>query len=84
MYRSFSDRVLAGVCGGLAAPLPENAWIIRIIFGVLAVVTLGAFAVLYAMLWLAIPQDTPNRERQRGGLWYGVALLLIGLVLAGW
>jgi phage shock protein C len=84
MYRSFYDRVLAGVCGGMAARLPVNTWVIRLTFIGLALLTLGAFAVLYVMLWLAIPQASPTDEGRRGGLWFVVAMLLIVLVLAGW
>ena len=84
MYRSFSDRVLGGVCGGLGALLPLNAWGFRLIFLVLAIVTLGAFALLYLTLWMAIPQQTPA-GRQRGGA--GLFLLTIILTVAtgaGW
>ena len=84
MYRSFTDRVLGGVCGGLGALLPLNAWWFRAVFVVLSIVTLGAFALLYLALWMIVPQQTLVR-RQRGGS--GVFLLTIVLVLAtaiGW
>jgi phage shock protein PspC (stress-responsive transcriptional regulator) len=84
MYRSFSDRVLGGVCGGLAAPLPVNAWVIRLLFIILTGVTLGAFAVLYLMLWLAVPQESLASRRRGGMTWMLLALLLIVLVLVGW
>jgi phage shock protein PspC (stress-responsive transcriptional regulator) len=84
VYRSFTDRVLGGVCGGLGALLPLNAWWFRGIFAVLAIVTLGAFALLYLALWMVVPQQTLVR-RQRGGS--GIFLLMVVLVLAtgiGW
>lgn len=82
MYRSFSDRVLGGVCGGLAAALHMNAWWVRIIWAVLALASLGAFAVLYVLLWWVVPQESPT-ERRRGLSLFFVILLVI-LTAAAW
>ncbi|MAS37885.1 MAG: hypothetical protein CL610_28070 [Anaerolineaceae bacterium] len=76
MYRSFTDRVVGGVCGGLGGLLPVSAWVIRIAFVLLSVVTLGAYALLYLVLWMLIPQQT-LLTRQRGG----AGLLLLTLIL---
>ncbi|HLV35882.1 MAG TPA: PspC domain-containing protein [Spirillospora sp.] len=84
MYRSFTDRVLGGVCGGLGAVLPASSWTIRAIFLVLSLVTTGAFALLYLTLWLLIPQQTLlNRQRGGAGLLLLTLLLAIATV-AGW
>lgn len=79
MYRSFTDRVLGGVCGGLGALLPLNAWWFRAAFALLAVLTTGAFAALYLLLWWLLPQESLSRGR-RGGAWR--LLLVIGLTAA--
>jgi phage shock protein PspC (stress-responsive transcriptional regulator) len=84
MYRSFTNRVLGGVCGGIAAPLPINAWLVRLVFVVLTPVTLGAFAVLYAMLWLVVPQASPVRRGRGGASWAVLTLVLTLAVLIGW
>jgi len=84
VYRSFTDRVLGGVCGGLGALLPLGAWWFRAVFLILSIVTLGAFALLYIALWMLVPQQTLVR-RQRGGS--GIFLLAIVLALVtgiGW
>lgn len=84
MYRSFTDRVLGGVCGGLGGLLDVSAWWFRAAFVALSIITLGAFALLYLALWLAIPQASPV-GRQRGGS--GFLLLTIILTvgtLIGW
>lgn len=78
MYRSFTDRVFGGVCGGLGAILPLNAWTFRVVFAVLAVISLGVFAALYLLLWWIIPQESLT-ERRRGGS--GRLLLVIVLTL---
>lgn len=82
MLRSFTDRVLGGVCGGFAAGLRVNSWLIRLIFVALTLVTSGAFAVLYVMLWWIVPQESLTTRKR--GFPLILALLLILLVLAAW
>lgn len=79
MYRSFTDRVFGGVCGGLGALFPIGAWWFRILFIILTLLTTGAFAALYVLLWWAVPQQS-LAGRQRGGA--GLLLLAILLTVA--
>lgn len=84
MYRSFTDRILGGVCGGLGALFPISAWGFRLAFVILSIVTLGAFGLLYLILWILVPQQTLV-GRQRGGssiLLLTVILVLVTLI--GW
>ena len=82
MVRSFSDRVLAGVCGGLASALHINAWMIRLIWLVLTLVSLGAFAALYVLLWWLVPQESPTQRRR--GFPTILVLVLIVLTAVAW
>ena len=79
MYRSFTDRVFGGVCGGLGTILPLSAWTFRAAFVILSIITLGAFVALYLLLWWIIPQES-LAERRRGGS--GRLLLVIVLTIA--
>jgi phage shock protein PspC (stress-responsive transcriptional regulator) len=82
MLRSFTDRVFGGVCGGLAASLRINAWWVRGLFALLTILSLGAFAVLYLLLWWIVPQESlANRRR---GIPLILILLLIVLTAAAW
>lgn len=83
MVRSFTDRVLGGVCGGIAARLGISAWWVRAAFMVLTLLSLGAFAVLYILLWWALPQESLMDARPRG-LHILFVLLLFVLVTAAW
>jgi phage shock protein C len=84
MVRSFSDRVLAGVCGGVGAWLHLNAWILRLLLIVLAVASGGILAALYLALWWALPQGSPARA-VRGALVRVVyAAALIAVFVALW
>lgn len=84
MYRSFTDRVFGGICGGLAATLPINAWFFRAAFIILSVVTLGAFAALYLLLWWLLPQESlVGRKRGGAGLFLVVVVITV-LTAVGW
>jgi len=54
LYRSESNRVIAGVCGGLGDYLRVDPLILRILFVVLAMVNgIGLF--VYLVLWIVVP-----------------------------
>jgi phage shock protein C len=56
LYRSRTDRKLAGVCGGLAQYFNLDATLIRVLFIVLAV--LGAAGlVIYLAMWIIVPNE---------------------------
>jgi len=57
LYRSSRNKVIAGVCGGIAEYFGIDATWVRLATAVL-VVAAGASAVLYVLLWLFLPDDT--------------------------
>lgn len=83
MLRSFTDRLFGGVCGGLSSTLRINSWVLRLLFLVLAVLSAGAFAVLYLILWWLVPQQRLTVERQ-GGLPVLLVFLFIALTAGFW
>lgn len=62
LYRSQKDKIIGGVCGGLAEYFDVDATIIRLLF-VLVVVLGGAGVLVYLILWLVLPKspDEPMR-----------------------
>ena len=58
LYRSETNRMMAGVCGGLADYFNVDATLIRVIFVVVAVLSGGAGAVVYGVMWLLVPDDS--------------------------
>jgi len=82
MLRSFNERVFGGVCGGLAAALRVNAWLVRMLFVLLTLLSLGAFVVVYVVLWWVVPAQS-FVERKRGFPTV-LALLLIILISAAY
>jgi phage shock protein PspC (stress-responsive transcriptional regulator) len=79
MYRSFTDRVLGGVCGGLGDLLPVNSWWFRFAFVLLSVLTLGAFAALYVLLWWMLPQESLVGRRGHGA-WRLLVVIILTLI----
>lgn len=58
LMRSETDRMIAGVCGGLAEYLNVDPVLVRLAFVVLGLAS-GVGLVLYVLLWLLMP--TPSR-----------------------
>jgi phage shock protein C len=56
LYRSKSNRKLAGVCGGLAQYFNLDATLIRVLFVALAVLG-GSGLVLYLAMWIIVPNE---------------------------
>ena len=84
MVRSFSDRVLGGVCGGVGAWLHLNPWILRLLLAVLAVLSGGLLAALYLALWWALPLQPPSQAVRGTPLRLLYAVALIALFAAFW
>lgn len=53
--RSRTDRVLGGVCGGVATFIGVGSVSVRVLYAASVLVSLGATAVGYLLLWLLIP-----------------------------
>lgn len=62
LYRSTSDRWLAGVCGGLASYFNLDPTLVRVIFVVLALFGLGG-VILYLLLWVLVPTEPTGEEQ---------------------
>jgi phage shock protein C len=56
LYRSNTNRMLAGVCGGLAEYFNLDPTLIRVLFVVLAVLG-GSGVVLYLAMWIIVPKQ---------------------------
>ncbi|MES2006244.1 MAG: PspC domain-containing protein [Bacteroidota bacterium] len=59
LYRDENDKILGGVCGGLASYLRVDPTIVRLVF---ALITFGGGAgiLLYILLWIILPSKQLN------------------------
>ena len=94
LYRSRTNKVFAGVCGGLAEYFDVDPIVIRILF-VLMVLFGGTGIVLYIAAIFIVPKKSlmiqdvpveqqtasvsPNNDTARN--WFGIALVTIGILL---
>lgn len=59
LYRSRSDEMIAGVCGGLADYFEIDPTIIRLLFVLLLFAGTGGFWI-YIILWIVMPLQPEN------------------------
>ena len=56
LSRSISDRMIAGVCGGLSKYFNVDATVVRLVFLLLLFLGGGGF-LLYLVLWIVMPDE---------------------------
>lgn len=69
LYRARDDRMLAGVCGGLAKYLGVDATIVRVLWVVLSIVpgSLVGGLIVYLALALIMPEEPAVSSAPAGG-----------------
>ena len=69
LYRSETDRMIAGVCGGLGEYFQIDPVIVRLIAVLLALASGGTAIIAYILLWIIIPTSSrigaPTQEVMR-------------------
>jgi phage shock protein C len=56
LERSSTNRVIGGVCGGIAEYLAVDATLVRVVFVITAFLTAGLFVLAYIVLLVLMPQ----------------------------
>lgn len=57
LRRSRTDRMVAGVCGGIARMFNMDAALVRILLVAATLLGFGTGAVLYLVAWLVVPEE---------------------------
>jgi phage shock protein C len=57
LRRSRTDRMVGGVCGGLARTLGVDAALVRVLLVIATILGFGTGAVLYLACWLLVPEE---------------------------
>ena len=60
LYRSKKERMISGVCGGLAEYFNMDPTVVRLIFVILTLFSKGLGVIAYIILILAVPQEKPQ------------------------
>jgi phage shock protein C len=82
LFRSPTDKVVAGVCGGLASYFKLDPVLIRLAFVVFALAG-GASILLYIVLWIAVPLGEAGAVpavRAPSGEMTAVLLIGVGII----
>ncbi len=85
LTRSKNNRMIFGVCGGLAEFFNIDAAIIRIIWFVMALTSFGTLAIIYLLCGVIIPeddgyiyQDGESTNNMDTSLFIGLGLIIVG------
>lgn len=62
LYRSESDRILGGVCGGIAETYNLDPTLVRLATVVLAFT--GAAEIVYLIAWLIMPTESEVKNQE--------------------
>lgn len=57
LYRSRTDRLIAGICGGLGQYFGVDPTLIRLFFVVATLLTGGIFLLVYLVTWIVAPEE---------------------------
>jgi len=58
LHRSSSNRIIAGVCGGIAQWLDWSPTTVRVLYVVVSILSVAFPGILvYLILWLVMPKD---------------------------
>lgn len=62
LMRHPNEKIIGGVCGGLAAYLGLDISIVRIVSIILAICSVGTAAILYIVLWVVVPEAETQQD----------------------
>ncbi|MDG4821121.1 PspC domain-containing protein [Asanoa sp. WMMD1127] len=62
LRRTSDDKIIAGVCGGLARYFGVDPVLMRVIFAVTVVLTGGLALLAYPVLWFLMPEAPPGAD----------------------
>ncbi|MBI2124963.1 PspC domain-containing protein [Candidatus Woesearchaeota archaeon] len=60
LYRSRRDKVLGGVCGGIAEYLDVDPVVVRLIWAIGTLASMGIGLLAYIIAWIIVPEE-PKR-----------------------
>jgi phage shock protein C len=64
LYRSRKDRILGGICGGLGEHIDVDPSIIRLVWVVATLLSLGTGTIVYLAAWIIIPESPEESAQQ--------------------
>ena len=56
LYLSSTNRKIGGVCGGLGEYFEIDPTVVRVVFILIALLSIGLGAIAYILIWMIIPR----------------------------
>lgn len=60
LYRSRRDKIIGGVCGGIAQFMEVDPVVVRLIWAFATLISMGMGILAYLIAWVIIPEE-PKR-----------------------
>lgn len=83
LYRDESDKILGGVCSGLASYLRIDSTIVRLVFALLTLGGFGTGFLIYVVLWIVLPSKNLNEVQVTRKLYRNPDQKVLGGVCSG-
>ncbi len=65
LYRSYSSRMLGGVCGGMGEYFDVDPTVVRVIAVILGLASAGWAVIAYIIGWIIIPEELPGEVKAK-------------------
>ncbi|MDO8480376.1 MAG: PspC domain-containing protein [Nanoarchaeota archaeon] len=65
LYRSRQDRVIAGVCGGIAEHLDVDPVWVRVFTILITIMSVGFGILAYVLFWILVPENPVQKVKKR-------------------
>jgi phage shock protein C len=68
LYRSRGERMIAGICGGIARYMDADPTVVRLLYVVISVLSVAVPGTLvYLVLWVVVPLEPRDGEAYDAG-----------------
>ncbi len=57
LYRSKKNKIIAGICGGIGEYFKIDPTLVRLLWLLVSVMSVGAGLVAYIIAWIIIPEE---------------------------
>jgi phage shock protein C len=58
LYRSKKNKIIAGICGGIGEYFKIDPTLVRLLWLLISVMSMGAGLVAYIIAWIIIPEES--------------------------
>ena len=63
LYRSRRDKVIGGVCGGIARYLDVDPVVVRLVWAIGTLISMGAGLLAYLIAWIIVPEEPSLKQK---------------------